>query len=253
MTEYNKPNYTQVPNTLLDEQMGEMGYAELKVVLAICRKTFGWHKRQDLLSFSQLEELTGMSRQGVNNGIQDAMDRGVIGRSKDGNSFLYWLVVNEVDRPPEIVNEVDLNGQASRPPDSQASRHTKERVKEKKEKDSRKRVKKSGEQKLVEGHAFSEYLRITGHGDMATTWPERQKLYYNPLNQICAWLDYDKGQITYWLTKTIQHMRKENLTIKTPQSIVGVCNDLIGKSRASKETTSSETFRAQHADIFERS
>ena len=64
-TGYTKPNYTQLPNTLLDIHMPHMKEAELRVVLAIARSTFGWHKTQDKLSISQLMEKTGLTRQGV--------------------------------------------------------------------------------------------------------------------------------------------------------------------------------------------
>ena len=105
---YPKPSYTQTPNVLFDDHLAEMGDAELKVVLVVCRQTFGWHKESDRLSISQFEKKTGMSRQGVLNGIGSAIDRGIIGREKEGQSFRYFLLVNEVDST------------------SQRSRHTKE-------------------------------------------------------------------------------------------------------------------------------
>lgn len=135
---YDKPNYTQIPNLLLDVHMKEMGEAELKVCLAIARQTFGWHKQRDRISLTQLMELTGMSRQGVLNGIGEALKRGVILREESGQSFFYSLLVNEVDQlepislvdtsqrsRPELVNEVDRSGPRSR--------HTKETNKRNKE------------------------------------------------------------------------------------------------------------------------
>lgn len=108
------PNYTQIPNVLI-ALMPEMGEAELKVTLAIARKTFGWHKDRDKLSLSQLMDLTGLSRQGVINGIADGMKRGTIARTESGDSFDYYLVVNEMDQSaeasqpnrPEVVHEID--------------------------------------------------------------------------------------------------------------------------------------------------
>ncbi len=112
-TGYTKPNYTQLPNTLLDIHMPHMKEAELRVVLAIARSTFGWHKTQDKLSISQLMEKTGLTRQGVVNGIQSGVERGVIKREENGMGFIYSLVVNdelvnEIDYlTPKLVNEVD--------------------------------------------------------------------------------------------------------------------------------------------------
>lgn len=137
---YPAPNFTQIPNLLLEDHIKAMTEAEMRVALAIARKTFGWHKRQDKLSLSQLMDLTGMSRQGVINGIEAGIARGIIRREQCGQSFLYELVildkpVNEVDQckdaktsqrsRPALVNEVDqLNTKTS-----QRSRHTKERNK----------------------------------------------------------------------------------------------------------------------------
>lgn len=110
---YVKPNYTQLPNALLDHHLPDMKEAELKVVLAIARATFGWHKEKDKLSLSQLMERTGLTRQGVVNGIQNGIERGIIARIEDGMGFVYSLViedqlVNEVDYlPAKLVNEVD--------------------------------------------------------------------------------------------------------------------------------------------------
>ena len=129
---YTQPNYTQIPNALLDEHMADMKEAELKVTMAIARKTFGWHKQTDRLSITQLMDLTGLSRQGVLNGIEAGLNRGTIYREAVGQSFAYSLVVNEVDQStdstsqrsrPEPVNEVDQLP----PPTSQRSRPTKEK------------------------------------------------------------------------------------------------------------------------------
>ena len=73
----NAPNYTQVPNALF-ALMPDMGNAELKVVLAVCRQTIGWHKTKDRLTITRLAELTGLSRQSVYEGISQAIERGIL-------------------------------------------------------------------------------------------------------------------------------------------------------------------------------
>jgi phage replication O-like protein O len=106
------PNYTQIPNEVF-AVMHKMAPAELKVVLAVCRQTFGWHKQRDRISVSQLVALTGLSRQGVLNGIDAAKEHGFLIAYEVGNSFEYEINVGE------MVNEVDqfgnANGQESRP------------------------------------------------------------------------------------------------------------------------------------------
>jgi len=117
---YEGPNYTQIPNLLLDEHLAGMGEAELKVTLVIARQTIGWQKEKDKLSVTQLMEKTGLSRQGVLNGIDAGVARGTITREPISNTFYYSLSVNEVDRStektglpsrPKSVYQVDRNEQ----------------------------------------------------------------------------------------------------------------------------------------------
>jgi len=60
------PNTTQVPNVLLDEVIPKLPPGAVRVLLAIVRKTYGFQKSSDCISYSQLQVLTGLSREGVN-------------------------------------------------------------------------------------------------------------------------------------------------------------------------------------------
>jgi phage replication O-like protein O len=129
------PNHTQIPNALLDDLMRLMDCAELKVTLAICRQTFGWHKKEDELSLSQLKAMTGLSRQSVITGIEAGMQRGVIRRRPKGQSYVYRIqLVQKLDqlgaidgteppKPPQLVQKLDQSAPAASP----KIRHTKER------------------------------------------------------------------------------------------------------------------------------
>jgi phage replication O-like protein O len=120
-----EPNYTQIPNVLLD-MAHEMGHAEFKVCLAIARQTFGWHKKRDKLSLSRLEALTGLSRQGVLNGLKAAIERGIVASEIDEQDsrggVWYWLVIieGETSQRSRPVNEVDQSSTLTRT--SQVSR-----------------------------------------------------------------------------------------------------------------------------------
>jgi hypothetical protein len=48
------PFYTMVPNELLDELMVDLTGGELKVALYVCRRTFGFGKREDGISLAQM-------------------------------------------------------------------------------------------------------------------------------------------------------------------------------------------------------
>jgi hypothetical protein len=110
------PNYTQVPNYILDNLDKFSSEAEMKVVLVVARKTFGWQKKRDTISLSQLVTATGMTRSSVVSGVDAAITNGWIERIEDGHSFSYAVVVQKVDQSnnrtspesrPEPVQEVD--------------------------------------------------------------------------------------------------------------------------------------------------
>lgn len=96
------PNYTQIPNAIFElmaDKDAHLKEAELRVILAIARKTFGWHKKRDKISLTQLEEMTAMSRTSVIAGLDAAISRGLVRKTPDKKDkrggFFYELVVEE--------------------------------------------------------------------------------------------------------------------------------------------------------------
>ena len=93
------PNYTQTPNDLFDYWLPHLGEAELKVLLVIMRKTFGWHKQRDRISISQLSKITGLLRETVINATKSLVQKGVIIKDvigeKGSQETYYELVVGE--------------------------------------------------------------------------------------------------------------------------------------------------------------
>lgn len=122
-TGYPEPGYTQTPNPLFDEHMRLMGEAELRVVLCAVRKTFGYHKLEDGISLTQFQSMTGLSRQGVVDGLEAAIQRGVIRQTGTGRRGvgIYALNVIPTGQASGLVKPVDQStqltgtGQASRP------------------------------------------------------------------------------------------------------------------------------------------
>lgn len=165
------PNYTQVPNVLLDEYMKHMSASELRVVLAAIRKIIGWHKSApEPISITQFEGLTGMSRQGVINGIQAAVDRGILIEAGTGLRGMNLYTLNISDDltttltsqqiRPELVNKIDQSGTAT----SQRIRHTKERDSKKGKKSTSKKstpVPAEAEPEYVPREVIEEFMRTT--------------------------------------------------------------------------------------------
>lgn len=50
---FQSPNYTPVPDELFDQLLPILGYAEVKVLLYIIRRTFGFKKNADPIAYSQ--------------------------------------------------------------------------------------------------------------------------------------------------------------------------------------------------------
>lgn len=113
-----KSNHTQTPNSFFDKLLPQItSLCELKVTLSIIRQTCGWHKTEDRLSITRLMRLTGLSRQGVIDGVEAGMRRGTIVRRRQGaQDFIYCLKLT-----PQPVNDLDRSdpltstGQQSRP------------------------------------------------------------------------------------------------------------------------------------------
>ena len=73
------PNFTQVPNVVIDhwQSFFKSGPA-FAVLVQICRKTFGWHKSRDRISLQQLEKGTGFSRKTVIKAIDELIKQNLI-------------------------------------------------------------------------------------------------------------------------------------------------------------------------------
>lgn len=101
MSGFEKQTYTQVPNSLF-LVMSEMDECELKVVLYICRYTFGYHRDEVKISNRKLAKAIGMSTASVEKGAAMAEKRGLIERVIDGQNTTLWravVSVSEIDTP----------------------------------------------------------------------------------------------------------------------------------------------------------
>lgn len=91
-----EPNYTQIPNEFLDNIMPTLSGAENVVFLVIMRKTFGWHKKKDKISYSQIREGSGISS---NTTIQTALkklqEKGLIFIVKEKKGITYEVNITE--------------------------------------------------------------------------------------------------------------------------------------------------------------
>ncbi len=78
MPKFSKPNYTQLPNEIVDRMMPDLSGAQFKVLILIARKTLGFHRECHAMSLEFIAEGTGLSRQGVVDALKPLVDDGYI-------------------------------------------------------------------------------------------------------------------------------------------------------------------------------
>ena len=82
------PNTTQVPNAIIDE-MAKFTDAEFRILMLIVRKTIGWHKETDYISYTQFHKYTGIkSRTTLSLAVNNLVKKGYVKRiDKRGKSL----------------------------------------------------------------------------------------------------------------------------------------------------------------------
>ncbi len=89
---FQSPNYTQVPNELLDDLMADMPASALKVLLAIIRLTLGYHRADARITIRRIRFMTGLSKQAVLDGATWAESRHLLFRNRTGNRPTWWTI-----------------------------------------------------------------------------------------------------------------------------------------------------------------
>lgn len=84
------PRYTQVPDDLFDDLMSELSGSELKVLLYVIRRTFGFKRDSDHISLSQmvsgikkkdgkiLDLGTGLTKESVCKAVKSLVEKGIL-------------------------------------------------------------------------------------------------------------------------------------------------------------------------------
>jgi len=95
---FSSPNYTQVPDALFDYLLPDLSEIEIKVLLYIIRRTFGFKKDSDNISLRQLSEGittkdgkqldrgTGLSKSGVTKALLSLRKKGILIRYRNSDT-----------------------------------------------------------------------------------------------------------------------------------------------------------------------
>lgn len=76
--------YTQIANELL-EKLGSFSFlgSEFQVIFCVIRKTYGFHKKEDIISLTQFEKFTGLSRPTVVSVLKNLTGNRVLIKNKN--------------------------------------------------------------------------------------------------------------------------------------------------------------------------
>jgi len=113
------PNSTQIPNVICDMLIPQLPEAEARCILYICRRTFGFHKEEDMITFSQfilgikkkdgtiLDKGTGLSRPSVRKAIKNLLASGaiIVIPTTKGNFYKINLEM-DVDKVVKLLNQL---------------------------------------------------------------------------------------------------------------------------------------------------
>ena len=106
MDSKNESLFTQIPNELMEILMSNaLSRNEIRVLLLIARKTYGFHKKSDQISLTQFQEKLGLSRQGVVSILKRLELVNICRQVHKGNSRLAsseWLI-DTTNYPEKLV------------------------------------------------------------------------------------------------------------------------------------------------------
>ncbi|HNZ27676.1 MAG TPA: replication protein [Spirochaetota bacterium] len=80
----NVVNFTRVPNFFFEECIYQLSESALKVYLTILRKTIGWQKDKDFISYSQIQKMSNLSENSILKGIKELIEKKLIETQKFG-------------------------------------------------------------------------------------------------------------------------------------------------------------------------
>ncbi len=112
------PNSTQIPNVILDLVIPRISEIEGRCLLYICRRTFGFHKESDRISFSQfmegikdrrgvqLDYGCGLARASVAKGLKKLVAAGAVAVRKTTKGNYYQINLHmDVEKVVHDVNQ----------------------------------------------------------------------------------------------------------------------------------------------------
>jgi hypothetical protein len=106
------PNSYQTPNVIVDKLLRHLSCPQAKVLMVICRQTFGWHKHEVTISLSQFDSLEGISRSSANKALRVLEESTlVIKTSGKGPRLMNAWSFNLSTDPDVVLSRLKSRGQ----------------------------------------------------------------------------------------------------------------------------------------------
>ena len=120
------PNSTQVPDIILDEWMPHLSGAELAIVLAVARKTFGWGKSFDRIGTAQMIELTGLARRAIQMACDSLGAVGILAIRVAGDGVTANAYKLNMDAPDSVLAALTTRTDAAKSKSATAAQKSSE-------------------------------------------------------------------------------------------------------------------------------
>lgn len=130
------PNSFQVPNIFVDKLLPYLKPSDTKIILFICRKTYGWQKSIDRISLSQFEKGTGLSSRLLIDRLKVLVESGILVKEPSkihGDSYAVNIeadldqtakFLRGEESSPGVVKKVHHGGEESSPLGGEESSYT---------------------------------------------------------------------------------------------------------------------------------
>jgi phage replication O-like protein O len=79
---FKRPQFTRTPNVIFDDLMRKLTDSELRVLLVIVRKTLGWRRENQSMSFAIMADLAGVNRSSAIRAVEGLSSMGLIEKSE---------------------------------------------------------------------------------------------------------------------------------------------------------------------------
>ena len=98
--------FTKIPNAILDALISsELSGAQIRVVLYIIRKTYGWEKHYDRISITKMSKELRISKRWCVGIVDDLRKSGIILTEGGGERRVYNMRISDPENWDKVVNE----------------------------------------------------------------------------------------------------------------------------------------------------